>query len=190
MPWRRKKRHSDEVEAAMPCSDRYPQSSASVMSGVSSSAAWITPALASILRDRMSPPCGFGAKDPVDRRSMSQRIAVDGATPYRAAAARRLKPVSIASITRSLRSIEVVCPSLPPISASGSVNQNLEPLGIPIRFKSVGKHSNSSKHSNSKWRKNPVAGQHDQPSVSRRPAPARCVSGNRPGPETARHGAP
>jgi hypothetical protein len=81
IPWRRKNRHSDEVEAAMPRSDSCLQNSASVISGVSSSAAWITRAFASILRDRMSPPWGFGANDPVDRRSMSQRIAVDGATP-------------------------------------------------------------------------------------------------------------
>jgi len=76
------------------------------MSGVTSSAAWITSALASILQDRVSPPCGLGAQEPVIRRPLSQRIAVDGATPYLAAAARRLKPASIAAITRSLRSME------------------------------------------------------------------------------------
>lgn len=69
------------------------------MSGVSSNALWISSAWASILCERMSPPCRFGAKDPVARRPLSQRIAVDGAIPYRAAAARRLMPASIAAIT-------------------------------------------------------------------------------------------
>lgn len=98
----------------MPRSDRCLQSSASVMSGVSSSAAWITPACASILRDRISPPWGFGAKHPVERRALSQRIAVEGATPYCAAAARRLWPASIAAITRSLRSMQSGLPIAAP----------------------------------------------------------------------------
>ena len=62
----------------------------------------------------MSPPCRFGAKDPVVRRSLSQRIAVDGAIPYLAAAPRRLMPPSIASITRSLRSMESGLPIAAP----------------------------------------------------------------------------
>jgi hypothetical protein len=131
MAWRRKKRQRDEVEAATPRSNRCLQSSASVMSGVSASAAWITSACASILRDRMSPPWGFGAKDPVVRRASSQRIAVDGATPYRAAAARRPRPASIAAITRSLSSMESGLPIAVPIICLGVSESLLQRNGNP-----------------------------------------------------------
>ncbi len=144
IPWRRKNRHSDEVEAAMPRSDSCLQSSASVISGVSSGAAWITRALASILRDRMSPPWGFGKNDPVDRRSISQRIAVDGATPYRAAAARRLRPASIALINLSLSSMESGLPIVAPEICVGSVKQAFTRMGIRNRSRSVGERSKAS----------------------------------------------
>lgn len=49
MPWRRKNRQSQEVEAATPRSDRCWPSSTSVISGVSPSAARITAAFTSIL---------------------------------------------------------------------------------------------------------------------------------------------
>jgi hypothetical protein len=131
-----KNRHSDEVDAAMPRSDRRWQSSASVMSGVSSSAAWITSAWASIRRERMSPPCRFGAKDPVVRRSLSQRIAVDGAIPYRAAAPRRLMPPSIASITRSLRSMEsgfpIAAPKICLWVSESALRQDGNPQSIQV----------------------------------------------------------
>ena len=131
IPCLRKNRHSDEVEVAIPRSDSRMQSSARVISGVSSSASWITPALASILRDRMSPPWGFGAKDPVARRSLSQRIAVEGATPYCAAAARRLRPASIAPITRSLKSMESGLPIVAPEICFGVSESGLRPEGNP-----------------------------------------------------------
>jgi hypothetical protein len=48
----------------------------------------------------------LAAKAPVSRRSAYQRIAVEGATPNRAAAARQLNPLSIAAKSRERKSIE------------------------------------------------------------------------------------
>jgi hypothetical protein len=64
-----------------------------------------TPRCASIRRDRVSPPCGFGAKLPVERRAASQRITDEIDTPNRPAAARRLIPPSTAASARALKSI-------------------------------------------------------------------------------------
>ncbi len=87
---------------------------------------------ASIRRDRVSPPCGFGAKLPVARLCASQRITDDTDTPKRPAAARRLIPASTAANARLLKSIDSGLPiSLPPIPASGTGNQNHAALGIP-----------------------------------------------------------
>ena len=74
---------------------------------------------ASIRRDRVSPPCGFGAKLPVARLCASQRITDDTDTPKRPAAARRLIPTSTAANARLLKSIDSgwpipmpnICPS-------------------------------------------------------------------------------
>jgi hypothetical protein len=48
----------------------------------------------------------LGAKLPVARRCACQRIAVDGATPNRVAAARQLIPASIDASNRVRKSIE------------------------------------------------------------------------------------
>ncbi len=69
---------------------------------------------ASIRRDRMSPPCGFGAKPPVPRRAASQRITDDTDTPKRPAAERRLMPPSTAASALALKSIESGLPIPPP----------------------------------------------------------------------------
>ena len=86
----------------------------------------------SIPRDRVSPPCGFGAKLPVSRLCASQRITDEIETPKRPAADRRLIPASTAANARLLKSIDSGLPiSLPPIPASGTESQNRAALGIP-----------------------------------------------------------
>ena len=72
----------------------------------SSNAAMTSACRASMRRERMSPPCGFGAKLPVARRAASQRITEDTDTPKRAAAARRLIPLSTAASARARRSTD------------------------------------------------------------------------------------
>ena len=87
----------------------------------------------------MSPPCRFGAKDPVARLSLSQRIAVEGAIPKRAAAARRLRPPSIAEITRSLKSMESGLPIVAPKICLGVNESNHRQVGNPQSTQIVGK---------------------------------------------------
>lgn len=116
----------------MPRSASRARSSSRLWSRSSSNAAMTSACRASIRRDRISPPCGFGAKPPVSRRCASQRITDDTDTPKRPAAARRLIPASTAASARALKSIDSGLPiSLPPISASGAENQNHAALGIP-----------------------------------------------------------
>jgi len=55
---------------------------------------WTDAARSSIRRERISPPCGLGAKSPVSRCCARQRAPVDGATPNRATAARMLNQKS------------------------------------------------------------------------------------------------
>lgn len=62
-------------------------------------------ARSSIQRERTSLPCGLAAKVPVSRRRAYQRIAVEGATPNRAPAARQLNSLSIAAKIRERKSI-------------------------------------------------------------------------------------
>jgi hypothetical protein len=60
-------------------------------------------------------------------------MAVDGATPKRAAAARQLIPSSIAAIKRSRKSIESGCPiHADLLHPAESMNQKPADLGIPI----------------------------------------------------------
>ena len=66
--------------------------SASVMSGVASTRARISAAWRSIRAERWSPPCTRASQAPVLRQSFTSSIAVDGATPNRAAAPRQLMP--------------------------------------------------------------------------------------------------
>lgn len=82
------------------------RSSASVMSGVASTAASKRSAWASIRPERRSPPRGFGAVRPVRRYSAIQRTALAMLTPNRRAAALRDMPPSTARITRMRRSAE------------------------------------------------------------------------------------
>jgi hypothetical protein len=59
---------------------------------------------ASMRPERLSPPCGRGAGEPVSRNRRIHFTAADGAIPNRSAAARRLMPLSTAAITRTRRS--------------------------------------------------------------------------------------
>ena len=127
-PWRWKKRDRAELEAAMPRSARRAHSSSRLWSRASSNAAMTSACRASIRRDRMSPPCGFGAKPPVARRDASQRITEDTETPNRLAEARRLIPASTAANARTLKSIANGLPiSLPDICLGNTEVRN-EPL--------------------------------------------------------------
>ena len=116
MPWRWKKRDSAERDAAMPRSARRARNSSRLWSRSPSNAAMTSPCRASILRDRMSPPCGFGLKLPVARRCASHRITDETDTPKRPAAARRLIPPSTAAIARPLKSTDNGLPISPPRS--------------------------------------------------------------------------
>jgi hypothetical protein len=114
MPWRWKNRDKAELDAAMPLSARRACSSSRLWSRASLNAAITSACRASIRRDRMSPPCGFGSKLPVARRCASQRITDATDTPNRPAAARRLIPASTAANARLLKSIDSGFPiSLP-----------------------------------------------------------------------------
>jgi hypothetical protein len=60
-------------------------------------------------------------------------MAVEGATPNRAAAARQLIPSSIEAITRARKSIESGCPiHADLLHPAESMNQKLNDLGIPV----------------------------------------------------------
>ncbi len=106
MPRRAKKRCSPATDTVRPASAKAMRSSSSEMSLRASHKARISAARSSTRRDRMSPPCGLGAKAPVSRRCACQRMAVDGATPKRAAAPRQLSPPSIAARSRVRKSID------------------------------------------------------------------------------------
>jgi len=141
-PERPRATRSDAVETETPRSTRCRHSSARGMSGASARAAWITSAVASILRDRVSPPCGLAARDPVFGLSASQRIAVGGATPISPRLTAGSSPHQSPQSPVLSGPWKVVCPSLPPTSASASVKQPFDPTGIPKRFKPGGKRSN------------------------------------------------
>lgn len=138
MPWRWKKRDRVELDAAMPRAARRARSSSRLWSRSSSNAAMTSACRASIRRDRMSPPCGFGSKLPVARRCASQRITDDTDTPKRPAAARQLIPASTAANARFLKSIASGLPISPPMPASGTESQNRTVLGIPLAIHNEG----------------------------------------------------
>src|SRR3954465_4311261 len=83
---RRQKRQSALTLTCAPCSAKRAFNSGRVMSGTSSSAAWIRSAWASVRRESRSPPCGLGRASPPARRWACQRIALDALTPNRVAA--------------------------------------------------------------------------------------------------------
>jgi putative transposase len=112
-------------------------------SHASSNAAMTSACRASIRRDRMSPPCGFGAKLPVDRRCASQRITDDTDTPNRPAAARRLILASTAASARLLKSIASGSPIFLPRYLPREQRVRNGPLlwESPPRFTTKGSHS-------------------------------------------------
>ena len=90
------------------------------------------PLCASILPECRSPPRGLAKARPCSRASRRQRIALDTLTPKWAAAARQLRPPSIAATTLSRRS----CESVRAIHAglltpARSLNHNAAAKGIP-----------------------------------------------------------
>lgn len=104
--WRTKKRCSVEFATDRPTPASSTRSSSSVISLRASHSARMSARRSSMRCERMSPPCGLGAKLPVARRCACHRIAGEGATPNRAAAARQLVPASIAASSRVRKSIE------------------------------------------------------------------------------------
>ncbi len=78
------------------------------------------------------------AKEPARRRSSSHRIAAEGATPYRAAASRRLMPASIAAITRHRKSMESGLPILNPDICLGITEPDHAPTGKPHSIQTGG----------------------------------------------------
>src|SRR3954467_957388 len=101
---RRQKRQSALTLTKAPCSARRAFNSGRVMSGASSSTAWMRSAWASVRCESRSPPCGLGRASPPDRRIPCQRIALEALTPNRAAAWRHDRPASMAARTRERRS--------------------------------------------------------------------------------------
>jgi hypothetical protein len=81
--------------------------STSVRPGASATIPRIAGPTASILPDRLSPPWTRGAIEPVSNQSCRHFNTADRAIPKRFAAARQLRPPSIAAITRCLRSREI-----------------------------------------------------------------------------------
>ena len=106
IPLRLKKRHSVLRPAPTPLSARRVCSSASVMSGCSSTSDRTSPAAASMRPERRSPPNAFAPKCPSRRRRSCQRIALEALTPNRSAARRHDIPPSTDARTRSRRSID------------------------------------------------------------------------------------
>ena len=144
MPWRWKKRDRAELDAAMPRSARRARNSSRLWSRASSNAAMTSVCRASIRRDRMSPPRGFGSKLPIARCCASQRITDDTDTPKRPAAARRLIPASTAANARFLKSIGNALPiSLPRYLPPEQRVRNEPPWESPYRCKAKGRRSNA-----------------------------------------------
>src|SRR5690606_12881385 len=91
------------------------------------------PPCASILPECRSPPRGFATACPCACARCRQRIALDTLTPNRVAAARQLRPPSIAATTLSRRSCEsarAIYASL--LSPAQCLNHNKAAKGIPI----------------------------------------------------------
>lgn len=106
IPRRWKNRDRPDFDVAIPRAASRSQSSTSVWSRSSSKAAMTSSPRASIRCERVSPPCAFGAKQPVARRVASHRMTDETPTPKRLAAARRLIPASTAAKARARRSME------------------------------------------------------------------------------------
>ncbi len=132
IPRRWKNRESPDLDVAIPRAASRWRNSTSVWSRSSSKAAITSPPRASMRRERMSPPCVFGAKPPVARRAASQRMTDDTETPKRPAAARRLMPVSTAAKARARRPIESGLPIPKPNTCSGWTEPRFSPDGNPL----------------------------------------------------------
>ena len=86
MRGRRKKRHSAATPTWCAVLGELLLQLRQVISLVSASAAWMSPACASVRDDRRSPPTALGLASPTFRLSAAQRIALDALTPKRSAA--------------------------------------------------------------------------------------------------------
>jgi hypothetical protein len=104
--WRWKNRDKEDVEIARPRSANRARNSSRLWSRSASKTAMTSACRASMRRDRVSPPCAFGAKLPVVRRWASHRMTEEIETPKRRAAHRRLTPASTADNARALKSID------------------------------------------------------------------------------------